>query len=149
MEDDISASRLLYNYVGLRSRPDWDGYLTLTEANEWYRHGQGRTLFVDINKIDLGYFFNERPEGSLFLRNLIIHSGSVNDAIVYGTITLASISNNRVSSNADIYNFDIKPVNSLQILLRDISTIIGAVIAGPGCPYTINVYGTKIIRNAL
>ena len=35
------------------SRPDWDGYLTLSEANEWYRNGNGQPLFVDASKIDL------------------------------------------------------------------------------------------------
>lgn len=147
--DKKSAARFFYSYLGLRYRPDWDGYLTLTEANEWYRYGQGRPLFVDINKIDLGVFFNERPKGSSFLRSLIIHSGSVNDALVYGTITLTSEPNNMVSSKPDTYNFDIKPITSLPVLWRNVSTIIGAIAAGPGSPYRINVYGTKQMRNAL
>ena len=147
--DKKSAARFFYSYLGLRYRPDWDGYLTLTEANEWYRYGQGRPLFVDINKIDFGVFFNERPEGSSFLRSLIIHSGSVNDALVYGTITLTSEPNNMVSSKPDTYNFDIKPITSLPVLWRNVSTIIGAIAAGPGSPYRINVYGTKQMRNAL
>lgn len=54
-----------------------------------------------------------------------------------------------VSSKPDTYNFDIKPITSLPVLWRNVSTIIGAIAAGPGSPYRINVYGTKQMRNAL
>lgn len=37
--------------ASLYSRPDWDGKLTLSEANEWYRKGHGETLFVDIKSL--------------------------------------------------------------------------------------------------
>ena len=150
LEDDISAARLFCNYVGLRNRPDWDGYLTLSEANEWYRHGQGRPLFVDINKIDLGTFFNERPEGSRFLRNLIVYSGSLNDALVYGNITLSMNSNHMITVDySDVYNFDIKPRLNPHTIFRNISTIIGHIVAGYGKPYEINIYGAKKVRTTL
>jgi len=41
------------HWDGLSSRPDWDGYLTLDEANEWYRNGNGEPLYVDAAKINL------------------------------------------------------------------------------------------------
>ena len=148
--DDKSAARFLYNYINLRSRPDWDGILTLNEANDWYRHGQGQPLFVDINKIDFGTFFNERPEDSSFLRNLIFHSGSLNDALVYGNITLSMKSNNKITiDKSDTYNFDIKPIKNLSTIPRNISTIIGHIVAGCGKPYEINVYGAKQVRTTL
>ena len=36
----------------LSDRPDWDGYITLDEANNWYKNGNGEPLYADINKID-------------------------------------------------------------------------------------------------
>ena len=148
--DDKSAARFITSFISLRSRPDWDGKLTLSEANDWYRSGQGQSLFIDINKISLGTFFNERPEGAIVLRNLIIYSESINDALVFGNVTLKYVSNKQVSfSVPDTYNFDIKPINSISSIPRNISTIIGRIVAGPGKPYTINVYGSKQVRTSL
>lgn len=41
------------SYMNLPNRPDYDGYLTLSEANEWYRNGNGQPLFIDSSKISL------------------------------------------------------------------------------------------------
>ena len=148
--DEKSAARFISSFISLRSRPDWDGELTLSEANDWYRSGQGQPLFVDINKMSLGTFFNERTEGTIVLRNLLFYSESINDALVFGNVTLKYESKNQVSfSIPDIYNFDIKPINSFSSIPRNISTIIGRMVAGPGKSYTINVYGSKQVRTSL
>jgi len=47
--DDASFAEFLDNYGNLYKRPDWDGYLTLKEANEWYRIGNGQPLFVSMD----------------------------------------------------------------------------------------------------
>jgi uncharacterized protein RhaS with RHS repeats len=44
--------------AGLSSRPDWDGHLTLEEANEWYRTGECQPLFTDLSKIDLSGIYS-------------------------------------------------------------------------------------------
>ena len=148
--DEKSAARFISSFISLRSRPDWDGELTLSEANDWYRSGQGQPLFVDINKMSLGTFFNERTEGTIVLRNLLFYSESINDALVFGNVTLKYESKNQVSfSIPDTYNFDIKPINSFSSIPRNISTIIGRMVAGPGKSYTINVYGSKQVRTSL
>ena len=41
------------HFSGLYLRLDWDGYLTLKEAREWYKKGNGLPLYVDLEKIDL------------------------------------------------------------------------------------------------
>ena len=41
------------SFASLKDRPDWDAILTLEEANDWYKNGNGQELFVDINQIDL------------------------------------------------------------------------------------------------
>lgn len=51
--DSDAVSSFTDSYNGLSSRPDWDGYLTLEEANDWYRDGNGEPLFVSLDKIDL------------------------------------------------------------------------------------------------
>ena len=48
-EDAITCFNDSFNH--LKDRPDWDGYITLKEANEWYRSGNGEPLFADINRI--------------------------------------------------------------------------------------------------
>lgn len=41
------------HWGNLPNRPDYDGKLTLSEANEWYRNGNGEPLYVDAAQIDL------------------------------------------------------------------------------------------------
>ncbi|MFV0289776.1 MAG: RHS repeat domain-containing protein [Mangrovibacterium sp.] len=48
----------LEHYNNLDTRPDWDGYLTLSEANEWYRNGEGQPLFLFKNKIKINNIDN-------------------------------------------------------------------------------------------
>jgi len=81
------------HYSGLKDRPDWDGKLTLSEANEWYRNGNGEPLFVDLSKIDLSgiYSLGEKYVGQVKTFNLLLNSGSLNDGLVYGKIHLSAI----------------------------------------------------------
>ena len=51
--DPGAVSRFNDSYFDLSSRPDWDGYLTLKEANDWYRNGRGQPLYVSLDKLDL------------------------------------------------------------------------------------------------
>ncbi|WP_260209431.1 RHS repeat domain-containing protein [Apibacter adventoris] len=39
--------RISMHSLGLKNRPDYDGFLTLSEANDWYRNGGGSSLFVN------------------------------------------------------------------------------------------------------
>ena len=41
------------NLTGLSSRPDFDGKITLSEANEWYKNGDGGALYVNLSLIHI------------------------------------------------------------------------------------------------
>jgi hypothetical protein len=53
LKDDKAKSNLVTSLKSLPSRPDYDGKITLDEANKWYREGGGKPLFVDAAKVDL------------------------------------------------------------------------------------------------
>ena len=149
--DQESRDRMTDHYNGLQDRPDYDGYLTLQEANEWYRNGNGEPLFASLEKIDLSgiYSLGEKYVGQEKRISLFLASESFNDALVYGTITLKRYPNHHVRAYADKYDFDMH--NSFNPLNwpRNISTIIGKKVAGKGQAYYINLYGSKAIQPIL
>lgn len=133
------------HYNNLNTRPDWDGYLTLDEANEWYRNGNGQPLFTDLSKIDLSgiYSLGESYVGQVKTFNLLLNSGSINDGLVYGQVTLKRYPNHSVRAYADEYNFEMhngwNPLN----WPRNAQTVIGGAYAGDGKKYEINMYGSQ------
>lgn len=134
------------SFEGLKDRrPDWDGYLTLDEANEWYRNGNGEPLFTDLSKIDLSgiYSLGESYVGQVKTFNLLLNSGSINDGLVYGQVTLKRYPNHSVRAYADEYNFEMhngwNPLN----WPRNAQTVIGGAYAGDGQKYEINMYGSQ------
>lgn len=131
-------------------KPDADGYLTWREANNWYRHGKGQPLTVDLCKINLkgikaADFRNKKEECfNLLFRLIGFKNHSINDGLVYGTITLRYLGNGRVKAvKNDIYNFDPKPWYGNTI--RNIETIIGGWNAEVGQGYKIHFRGEGII----
>ena len=74
------------SYKKLSSRPDWDGKLTLFEANHWYRNGNGESLFVDLSEIDISgiYSLGEKFVGQEKVVNLLTNSKSTETGLVYG-----------------------------------------------------------------
>ena len=146
-----AISRFNESFYSLSSRPDWDGKLTLAEANEWYRNGSGQPLFVSLNKIDLSRqlsYNDTNIAGQERLVNLFVKSNSINDALVYGTITLVSYPNHRVKARFDTYNFDIKPNESISLISRNFLTRVGKIFAGSGKGYKIHIYGSKTLKTA-
>lgn len=137
------------HYNTLPSRPDFDGYLTLKEANEWYRNGGGEPLFVDINKIDLSgiVWTGEEHIGEKKSFNLLMGaSHNLNDGLVYGNLTFKRYPNNAIKAYTDIYDFDIKPWTYFSNWPRNLETIIGNLIARKGTPYEINIYGEALLN---
>lgn len=148
--DPDAVSRFNDSFNSLSSRPDWDGYLTLSEANYWFRNGNGQPLYVSLDKIDLSGLVSlgDNYVGQEKYINLFFASGSLNDAMVYGNIKLVRYPHDTVRAKADYYDFDIKPWNSFSTIGRNIQTIIGSRVAGQGVGYHINIYGSQKLRLA-
>ena len=145
-----AVNRFNDSYAHLKDRPDWDGYITLEEANEWYRSGSGDPLFADISKIDFsGYVsLGKKSVGKIYKVNLFLGSLQLDDALVYGTISVKRYPNHGIRAYSDHYDFDIKKPWILH-LGRNVLTIVGAKVAGKGKPYDINIYGEKKIKPIL
>ena len=137
------------HHSGLPSRPDWDGYLTLSEANDWYRTGNGQPLFTDLSKIDLSgiYSLGEKYVGQVKTFNLLLNSGSLNDGLVYGNIALKRYPNHQVRAFADKYDFEMHNASNPLNWGRNAETIIGRKVAGEGKPFEINIHGSSTLKH--
>ena len=145
LSSDAAKTKLLDHYNGLKDRPDWDGYLTLSEANEWYRNGNGQPLFADLSKVDLSgiYSLGESYVGQTKNFNLLLNSNSLNDGLVYGQVKFKRYPNHHVRAYADNYDFEMhNPKNPLN-WPRNVATLIGRKVAGEGQKFEINLYGSK------
>lgn len=147
LEDENAVRRFENSYINLCNRPDWDGYLTLDEANDWYHNGNGQPLYTDLKKIDLSFIFSlgDQYVDQEKTFNLLFDSASLNDGLVYGNITLKRYPNDCVRAFHDKYDFDIKPWR-LSTFVRNIQTMIGRIVAGNGIPYEIRIYGTAKLK---
>ena len=143
IDSDI-LKKINSHFRTLPSRPDYDGYLSLSEANDWYRNGNGETLYTDLRKIDLSGIEPFKQNGKLV--NLLLSPSSFKDGLVYGTIYLQSIGNNYVTSVEDTYDFDIKKPSNFLVKARNLETIIGQIVAGRGTPYKIKFYGSSQLK---
>ena len=134
------------HHATLGDRPDWDGKLTLDEANEWYRKGKGEDLYIDIKSIDLSSFrsLGDKYIGKHYYFNLLVY-GNPLDGLVYGNLGFERTPNHGVKSLGDKYDFDIKEW-SRDNVIRNIETYIGALVAGKGVPYRIIIYGEKKLK---
>ncbi|MGM9788427.1 MAG: RHS repeat-associated core domain-containing protein [Candidatus Cryptobacteroides sp.] len=128
------------HYFQLNKRPDYDGYITLIEANDWYRNGKGQALFADFEKIYINKdkidHLKEKQSINLF------KMGKIEEALVYGNITIY-IDNNMILSNPDIYDFDKHSGKFKDVLIRNLLTAVGKIYAGKGISYKIYFYGKQ------
>ena len=138
---------------GGSGRPDDDRYLTFGEAWDWYRNGNGQSLHVDLNKLDLsGIKASDFPKGvgSVKAFNLLGgHRSNTNEGLVYGNVELKLINDNTVEVYRrdsyglpiDVYDFDMKDWNS-RTFKRNVETFGGWVVhGGSGTPFIIWMYG--------
>jgi RHS repeat-associated protein len=150
LSSEKAKSNLVSNYDSLPSRPDYDGQLTLDEANEHFRNGNGSALFVDMAKIDISGISTEDFNGKIGSKeafNLFTgNSNSSDDIRVYGNITLRLYPENRVKAFQDTYNFEMHNVYNPLNWPRNLLTVIGREYAGPGTPFPINITGSKWIK---
>jgi RHS repeat-associated protein len=133
-----------------QSRPDADGKLSLSEANEWYRGNSGNPLFADASKINLSPIsVNDFKGGvgSSMYNNFASLRGNTETGLVYGTIKLTlNNSNGQVTLGSggllDKYDFDYQKGRTL----RNIATWIGEKNAGKGTSFLIYTYGTGQVK---
>jgi len=141
--------KLVVHYWGLRGRPDYDGYVTLSEANDWYRKGNGQPLFADLSKIGLSGICSLGKDhvGDVEAFNLFIVGDSFVDALVYGSITFKRYPDNQVRAYQDHYDFEQhgSPYNPIYWPRND-ETLIGSWVAGQGNPFDINLFGSKTLE---
>ena len=138
------------NYMRLSNRPDWDGRLNLFEANNWYRNGNGKPLFVDASKIDLSPLMKSdfSKIGSLYVNFLSLENLNLQTGLVYGTIKVSMINNEgmvRIGNQSgllDVYNFDMQNGRGF----RNFATILGSIVAGKGTSFNIYCYGQAKIK---
>lgn len=148
LKDDVAKTNFNESSKSLPSRPDYDGKLTLSEANEWYRTGGGQPLFVDLKQVDLTGIHSEdfNGVGSKEVFNLFLNSNSYNDQLVYGSITLKLYPNDQVRAYADNYDFKMHtPLWNPLNMPRNAATKIGQKLAGRGKDYEINFTGAAYI----
>ncbi len=143
-----AKNKFLKHYGNLPNRPDYDGYLTLNEANKWYREGNGQPLFVSFEKIDMSgvYSKGDKAIGKEWKVNLSFRSASTNDGLVYGQIKIKQYPNDYVRAYADWYDFDMHSFWNPFNWPRNFATIIGGILAGNGVRYEINIYGSKKLQ---
>ena len=139
------------NYTNLSSRPDWDGIITLSEANNWYRNGNGEPLFVDAAKIDLSPL--EKSDfstvgSSKYVNFLDPKKLNLQTGLVYGTILVTLMNNDgavKLGNNSgllDVYNFDMQQGRPY----RNFATQLGSIIAGNGTSFNIYHYGQGKVK---
>ena len=153
-----AESKLLDSYNGLKDRPDYDGKITLSEANEWFRNGEGSPLYVDSAKIDLSPVetsdFGDKD--SMYYNFFTDGQGDYTTGRVYGTIKLSLTDENGTvklggnNGHLDTYDFDIKEnkSNNFKTGLRNFGTRVGRAVAGEGTAYKIYTYGTGTVEKS-
>jgi len=112
-----------------------NGHLTLEEANNWYRYGRGKPLYVDGNRLRY-HVVGKNSNGTL---SAIVVS-SRNDFLVFGHVTV-NPENGRIYY--DKYDFDFHGYDPI----RNIETLIGGIYAGSGTPFEIRIDYTGKWRN--
>lgn len=137
------------HYLDLPSRPDYDGELTLREANRWYRSFRGEELYVDIRRLDLSKVdWHDRKDGDERTFNLLTSArANYKQGLVYGNITLLANPDGTVSALPDKYDFDMHSWEKPKNWIRNIETIIGAIVARSGKSYIIIFYNRTQISN--
>lgn len=151
LKDDAAKASFSESYNSLSSRPDYDGKLTLSEANEWYRTGGGKPLYVDASKIDLTPQYREdfKVGESRYVNYASPSNANLGTGLVYGTIKLTMLDANGIiklggaGGLLDKYDFDYQKGRTG----RNAATWLGKQVAGEGTGYNIFNYGTGILKN--
>jgi RHS repeat-associated protein len=151
LKDDAAKAKFNESYNGLPNRPDYDGHLTLSEANDWYRNGDGQPLYVDASKIDLSPVYKgDIKEGETRSPNYASpRYANRATGLVYGQLSLTGLNSEgavrigNTSGLIDNYGFE---MHSGGITFRNVATTIGKINAGNGQSFDIFGYGTGQLK---
>jgi hypothetical protein len=123
-----------------------DYILSHDEAVENFRFGKGKRAFVDLSLLDLSkvhssdFKTNEKSGKKELLVNFYgDHYTNLDQALVYGSITLELIDKNIAIAKPDLYNFDLKLQKGT--IKRDILTGYASSRIGPGTAFEIIFLG--------
>ena len=143
-----SSEEIISKFISWKYE-DGDGYITYNEAYWNYRLGNGEIdLFADINKLDLSKIKASDFKGGVGSDMAFNFAGdyftNMDQALVYGNLTLRLLSNNRVIAHSDVYDFNL--MFNEGTFRRDVLTIAGHMYNGPGTPFNIHFYGIARIQ---
>ena len=143
-----AKNRFQLHYKSLPSRPDYDGYLTKKEADDWWKGKSGSPLFVDQKKIVLPGITTKdfkNTKGESIYKNFIW--GLSETGKVYGTLkmTLSNVDKGEVHIGGekfmDEYDFTMDGRT-----LRDFATWVGRPgEENDGKSFIIYGYGKAIV----
>ena len=146
LQKEGAYKKFLTSFLSLKDRPDWDGYLTKTEADNWWLEKSGEPLFVDQSKIKLpGITKSSFRKNKKISKNFIW--GLTNTGKVYGTLTMILIDSQKgkvlLGSDKFVDKYD---YNMDGRLLRDFATWFGRPgNKNDGRDFLIKGYGHAII----
>ena len=146
-----AANKYATNYATLKDRPDYDGFLTKSEADTWWSGKSGDPLFVDESKINLpgvttASFGNQ--DGGTFSKNFVWNLGG-DDGLtttgkVYGSLNMTLLDSKTGAvmigneNKVDTYKFDMQKNRPL----RNVATWAGRPGgANDGKNFVIKGYG--------
>jgi hypothetical protein len=135
-------------------RPDYDGVITLSEANNWARNGNGEPLYADVSKLDLtrvwiGFDFKDGIESTYvnFAKPGAGAGYGQDPGLVYGTLKVSLLNRNtkeiRIGNDSgriDVFDFDYQKGR----YFRNISTFFGRQAAtefGTSTIQKFEIYG--------
>ena len=146
LENQTAIDRYTSHFDGLSSRPDYDGVITDAEARDWWKHGNGQSLFIDQSQLDLTPITTQdfRNNAKITHNYFFDITSDKNIGRVYGTLTLSlkDVETGEVkvgnpnNSYIDTYDF-----NSGGSIARNIATWIAQKILGKGTPFSIYGWG--------
>ena len=114
-----------------------DGVATLEDTNKWYREGYDQPLFADLSKLNLNILRADIQKGDKKAINVITYGSSIENFLVYGTITIKRTGDLTVKAYFDKYDFNIQnqwnPLNWVRNIEKK--------IAGSGVPFYIHLTG--------
>ncbi|MBO4719364.1 MAG: VCBS repeat-containing protein [Prevotella sp.] len=139
MFNDMIHPKNITEYRRLRKKEiEKDGKLSFYEAQEWWAIGNGETLEIDVNSLNLDFLdvSNMKPG---FIWGQSLEPGGKHQWGVFGNVTIGYLGNNEVVVFPDYYDFNIipNPNNDPDITRRNRWTKIDKVIHGNGNPYKI------------